>query len=137
MTSQAKAAKQLKSELKSAFPNTKFSVTSESFAGGNAVRVSYTNGPTKREVKAIADKYQYGSFDGMRDIYEYDNGREDLPQAKYVTISRNWSDDLKDKLFNQIIENFGLPEDTPPHYRFDNGLDIRGKAFREFAQMSL
>lgn len=137
MTTQAKAAKQLKKELKKEFPGVKFSVKSESFSGGDAVRVSYTDGPTTKEVKAIADKYQYGSFDGMRDIYEMTNTDENLPQVKYVTINRSWSDETKEKLFNKIIEDFGLDADTRPSYRLDSGVELRTKAHREFSATSM
>ena len=35
----------------------------------------------------IVSKYQYGHFDGMNDIYEYSNSREDIPQAKYIHVN--------------------------------------------------
>jgi hypothetical protein len=86
------AAKNIRLELARAFPGIKFSVRSSSFAGGNDVTVSWTNGPTTKEVKAITGKYQEGHFDGMNDIYEYD--REGVwcdvfGGAKYVSESRH------------------------------------------------
>ena len=107
-STQAKASKAIKAELKSTFPTTKFSVTSESFAGGNSVRISWTDGPQEKDVKSITDKYQYGSFNGMEDIYEYNNKNEDLPQAKYVQVSRHISAQNEAKAIDQINEDFGL-----------------------------
>lgn len=92
---QAAAAKAIKAELKAAFPEFKFSVTSESFSGGNAVRIHWIDGPTTSQVKAITDKYQYGSFNGMEDRYDVDNCIDGLPQAKYVTVSRDSSEEVK------------------------------------------
>ena len=70
-SSHAATAAAIKAELKAAFPNCKFSVTSDSFSGGDATRIHWTDGPTSKEVEAITSKYQYGSFNGMEDIYEY------------------------------------------------------------------
>ena len=91
MSSQAKCAKEIRKELKETFPNTKFSVKSEGFAGGNSVYIHWTDGPTSEKVDEITKKYQYGSFNGMNDLYEFSNDRKDLPQAKYVMTARNTS----------------------------------------------
>lgn len=85
------AAKNIRTELKRAFPGTKFSVTSDGFSGGDSVDVRWSMGPTAKEVEAITGKYQEGSFNGMEDIYEYD--RENvIPDlfggAKYVQEHR-------------------------------------------------
>lgn len=99
----AKAAAAIRKELKAAFPGEKMSVTSDNYAGGDAIRVSIggrlpmTEGLSvdkttpeyamREKVRAIADKYQYGSFDGMTDLYSNTNKNDDLPQAKYVQVS--------------------------------------------------
>lgn len=102
----ALAAKAIKTELKKAFPTIKFSVKSESFAGGNAVRISWTDGPIIDRVTDITDKYQYGHFDGMNDIYEYSNGRSDIPQAKYVTTSRSMSETAKNEIADMLRKHY-------------------------------
>jgi len=61
------AAENIRKELKRAFPLVKFGVTSDY----NSVDIRWTNGPTSSEVKAIAGKYEAGSFDGMTDSYDY------------------------------------------------------------------
>ena len=91
-SSHAGAAAAIKAELKAAFPGIKFSVTSDSFSMGDSVHISWTDGPTTEEVKAISGKYQYGHFNGMEDIYEHTNRREDIPQSKYVSESRSKSE---------------------------------------------
>jgi len=53
-SSHAGAAAAIKQELKDAFPNIKFSVRSDSFAGGDSVHIAWTDGPTTRQVEAIS-----------------------------------------------------------------------------------
>ena len=63
------AAKNLRAELKKAFPGIKFSVRKD---GWSAIRVTIqSNGPTPKEVERVTDKYEEGHFNGMEDIYEY------------------------------------------------------------------
>ncbi len=89
---QAKAAKAIKQELKKEFPTVKFSVKSESFSMGDAVRVNWEDGPTSKQVDSITAKYQYSSFNSMEDMSENTNCRNDIPQTKYVTLSRDFSE---------------------------------------------
>jgi hypothetical protein len=90
ISSHARAAANMRSELTREFPGVRFSVRSDSFSGGSSVDVKWTNGPTSAEVNAIISKYQYGHFDGMIDLYEYDcsdagKAVDDvLGRAKYV-----------------------------------------------------
>lgn len=90
------AAKNIRIELKRAFPKLKFSVRSESFAGGNAIRISWTDGATEAQVSEITNKYSGGSFDGMTDCYNYesDTWTESFGSAKYISTSRAVSDEL-------------------------------------------
>ena len=102
MTDHAKAAKMIKAELKKAFPKTVFSVRSKGFAGGDAVHIDWTDGPTNDQVRNITDKYQYGHFDGMQDLYEYSNNRTDIPQAKYVQVRRDISDQARQIIIAEL-----------------------------------
>jgi hypothetical protein len=105
-TSQALAAKAIRAELKEM--GVKGRVTSKGYSMGCSVNVSLTdeNPETVKKVKDAAAKYQYGHFNGMEDIYEYSNGREDLPQAKFVFVDNNTSDELKQKAWDYIRTNF-------------------------------
>lgn len=104
-SSHAAASAAIKAELKAAFPYVKFSVTSDSFSMGNSVDIRWTDGPTSAEVDVITDKYQYGHFDGMNDMYESSNRRDDIPQAKYVSTHRQRSEEA-DKLQEIIKQDF-------------------------------
>jgi hypothetical protein len=108
LTGSALCAAAVREELKKAFEYCKFSVTSDNFANGNAVRISWTNGPTEAQIDEITSKYQYGHFNGMDDIYEFSNNIEGLPQAKFVSTSRTVSEDLISRLeidFKNFYDN--------------------------------
>lgn len=106
-SSAANASAAIKAELKTVFPNVKFSVKSDNFSMGNSVHVSWTDGPTANQVQEITGKYQYGHFNGMEDIYEYSNNREDIPQAKYVSEHREISEEVNNLLLPQLTELMG------------------------------
>ncbi|MBW3808161.1 DUF3560 domain-containing protein [Aeromonas jandaei] len=62
------AAKNVRRDLKNAFPGIKFSVTSSY----DTINVSWQDGPTRPEVEAVIEKYENGKFDGMTDCFNFD-----------------------------------------------------------------
>lgn len=65
------AAKNIRAELKKAFPCVKFSVRKSSYDAIN-VTIPVDAGVTCKEVEqVVTDKYEAGNFNGMEDIYEY------------------------------------------------------------------
>jgi hypothetical protein len=64
----AQTAKLLRQALKEAFPTTKFSVRSASYAGGASIDVHWTDGPTATQVRAICNHFKGADFDGMQDL---------------------------------------------------------------------
>ena len=111
-TSHALAAKQIRQILKQAFPTTKFSVTSDSFAGGNAVDIRWTDGPTSKQVDALTSVYKMGHFDGMTDCYKYSNSRSDLPQVKFVQTHRSLSDNTVQRAYHSAKSHYADLADT-------------------------
>lgn len=95
LSNQAAAAKMIRASLKTAFPTVTFTIRSSSFSGGDAVDINWTDGPTVAQVDALTRQHQQGHFDGMIDLYEYSNRRDDIPQAKYVMTQREYSDDAR------------------------------------------
>lgn len=68
----AETAKLIRGALKKAFPEHKFSVRSDSYAGGAVVDVSWTDGPSVNAVSTITDNFEGSGFDGMIDLkYSY------------------------------------------------------------------
>lgn len=64
----ADTAKLIRPLLKAAFPGVKFSVKSDSYAGGASIDISWTDGPSKKAVEKIAKPFAGAGFDGMIDM---------------------------------------------------------------------
>jgi len=134
-TQSALCAKAIKTELIKAYPNIKFSVSSENFSMGNAVNISYEDGPKTDEIEKITDKYQYGHFGGMTDMYENSNSRNDIPQAKYIKVGRSMSAATKQTLIQKLSAVWqGFDYDS---YVESAGLYGYNVVYREFVKMSL
>lgn len=127
-SSHAHAAQQIREKLKAAFPEVKFSVTSDSYSGGNSVHVEWKDGPTTSMVEDISGAYQYGSFDGMTDCYNYTNSRDDIPQVKYVQEQRTMSDTTKQFIETELKRIWG---DRLQQY------EIERRAYQIFARAAI
>lgn len=58
----------IRSALKNAFPLVKFSVKTQTYAGGGSVRVSWNDGPVAKDVEKVAGQFETRGFDGMIDM---------------------------------------------------------------------
>lgn len=93
LTGAAACASAIRQELKEKFPGVKFSVKSETYSGGNSVRIYWTDGPEYEAVNRIVKGYQEGHFDGMTDCYEYHKNRDpNKPGAKYIYAEKTFSE---------------------------------------------
>lgn len=135
-TQSAICAKAIKAELTKMYPSIKFEVRSENFSMGNAVRIGYTDGPTTDEIEKTTDKYQYGHFDGMTDYYDNSNVRNDIPQAKYITVSRHMSETTKQTLIEKLSKIW-WPNFNPDGYLESHNCWGYTLIYREFVKMSL
>lgn len=90
LTQSAQTAAAIRAELKEKFPSIKFTIRSSNFSMGNSVDVSWNLGMITETIDKIIGKYQYGHFDGMVDMYENSNCRDDIPQAKFVHCQRQY-----------------------------------------------
>lgn len=110
------AAKNIRAQLKAAFPGVKFSVTKR---GYGTLNVSWTDGPKVVDVDAITDPYQSGSFDGMQDLYTsaVSPWNAVFGGAKYVFTRRDHSpahiQAAIDDLFNTHGGLEGIEKPTP------------------------
>lgn len=86
--------KNLKKELMLAFPGVKFSVR---MPHHSSVTIYWTDGPTGKQVDAIASKYEAGDFDSMTDCYRSEHSAYGeavaavLGRARYISTSRSLS----------------------------------------------
>jgi len=102
-SSHALAGANIRKELKHKFQSTKFSVTTESFSGGTSLDVVWTDGATEEEIDAITSKYEYGCFNGMEDIYEYDKDHDgSYGDVKYLQTKRKYSKEAMQWAVNEL-----------------------------------
>ena len=131
-SSAANCSAAIKAELSKIYPGVKFSVRSDTFSGGNSVHIGWSDGPTSDEVETITGKYQYGHFNGMEDIYESSNTRDDIPQAKYVSEHRTMSESTRAILEDSAAKLWAEDPDRFEHYRTSGVHDSGNFAYRVF-----
>lgn len=126
----AQTAKVLKGLLQEFFPGVKFSCKSEIYSMGNAVRISYADGPLEEEVKSIANLFQYGRFDGMQDMaYTVEIKVPNCKGAKYVSVNRKMSPELKAEVLAVLKDRFNA--------RYSNGERIEDYAPYQVGQAEM
>lgn len=79
----------------------KCTAKSDSFSMGDSVHVTIFDQPpeVKQALESEFSKYQYGHFDGMTDYYDISNNRDDIPQTKYLSVSNEFSTELRQSLW--------------------------------------
>ncbi len=114
----AQAAAQIRQHIKKNYPGLKFTCTSENYAGGSSVNVRFEDQPKDvyEAIKEVAKKHQYGHFDGMHDIYEYSNSRDDLPQAKFVFVENKMSAAKKQEVYTHLRNYYAGGDKLPENY---------------------
>lgn len=127
MSRHALGSKNIRAELKKAFPGVKFRVRSQSYSGGCSIRVGWDFGPTTKAVEAVVDKYQYCGFDGMQDLKTYDREAMDRAEehggADYVFANRGygrpaeggdyWEDTIYGQVGRDLCEIQGVEYEGP------------------------
>ena len=89
------AAKNIRRQLKAAFPAVRFSVTSDC----NSINIRWEDGPTNDQVEDITSRYKAGHFDGMTDCYEYNHDRAwPFGDAKYIFGNRSYGPGTRERL---------------------------------------
>ena len=58
----------VRTALKKAFPTVKFRVRTDKYSMGASIHVGWTDGPTPKQVEAVAVRFEGGRFDGMIDM---------------------------------------------------------------------
>lgn len=107
LSPQAAAAQAIRQEMKRRGYQCR--ARSSSFSMGDSVTVDIETPdlhPDKRkELSAYCDQFQYGSFDGMTDSYDYTNRRSDLAgQSKYVHCNFVRSDECTASIWAYLQE---------------------------------
>lgn len=107
------SAKLIRKELKANFPSIKFSVKSSSYAGGASISIRWTDGPARKAVEKITDKFAGARFDGMDDSTEYMEAEYQGEKVRfgsdYVLTSRNLSRAFLEAVVAQFCKSWGIP----------------------------
>ena len=111
LSSQAQVAKILKQKAKELGLEARS--YSQSFSGGDSVTIKILSGTddSYAKLKEYSRQYQYGHFDGMIDLYEISNRRDDIPQTKYLFVN----DERLEKI---IDDNYQGPKNSFYGLRF-------------------
>lgn len=124
------AAAAIRKELKQTFPGTKFSVVTRR---GGAIDIEWVDGVHDSLVEKVVSKYEYGSFNGMTDCYEYSNSRSDIPQVKYVFTKRIISYEKCLSYLGDINKKFRL-DITISKLDYNGGYIVDNETVRVFGQ---
>ena len=117
------AAKNIRIELARAFPGVKFRVRSRRYWMGNYINVGWTDGPTKKQVEEIIDKYEAGSFDGMTDLYTYESTAwtDAFGEAKYISANRSYTNATIATVIDKLKLEYGNAQ-APTVEDYNQGL---------------
>ncbi len=105
----SETAKIVRDQLKKQFPAIKFSVRSKTYSGGASISINWTDGPLADKVKAIAEKFEGASFDGMIDLKSYNDsewqGKKVHFGSDYIFCNRSMTDfDTWAVLFTEMLK---------------------------------
>lgn len=124
MSEQAQAAKLIRAHLKA--QGIKARVTSDSASMTSSVNVDLSDElhPTVEKVEAYCKQYQQGHFDGMDDSYHYSNTRDDLPQARFVFVRNDLSEEMRAEIWAYCQANHAdaSPDHDRPYHHTDHVL---------------
>ena len=120
----AAAAAMIRKEMKK--NGIKGSVRSSSYSGGSSitVRVNDLTPWTLEALTRFVSGFQYGHFDGMYDIYEYSNSRDDIPQVRFTFVECSYSDELRQKAYEYLRAVWAGYENHPESYK--DAANLRG-----------
>ncbi len=78
-------AAELRKTLRATFPRTKFSARMSTGTGYGWINVTWTDGPTTKQVRALTDRFQSERFSGMDDSYHATRNTVTLVTGETVT----------------------------------------------------
>lgn len=119
-------AKNIRADLKKHFRGCKFSVRKST---SGAIYINWTDGPTRKAVDKIVNRYKAGSFDTMSDCYEFADScfSRNFGSVSYVFTSRHT--ETARELAELIFKRDGLECDSQETWELSNELSELGGAW--------
>jgi len=107
------AAKNIRHQLKAAFPGVRFSVRVRHYG---SVAIGWTDGPTVAQVEQIASRYQGSTFDGMQDLRTTTKSPwcEVFGGADYINTARDYSEAMLWEAIAAVVDRYAGNFDTKP-----------------------
>lgn len=106
------SAKMIRRDLSAKYPGVRFAVRTSKYSGGASVTVSWTDGPTAREVDGIIQTYTGATFDGMQDLKEYHasdlNGERVHYLCDFAFTQRELSPAFLERMTADISAKYGM-----------------------------
>lgn len=114
-TESAKAAQMIKKHLKA--NGIKCTAKSSNYSGGSSIRVSLENElpATVKLVNDYCEQYSYATFDGMTDCQGIKNQGLDIPQAGYVFVNCDYSDEIRQAAYEYGVARYDM-SDAPAKF---------------------
>jgi hypothetical protein len=104
-------AKMIRKDLKASFPDQKFSVKSDRYAGGSSIRIGWIDGIDAPSVEAIVGHYKGTTFDGMIDLQssvtEEVDGKLYRYGSDHVMTDREISPEMIERIAKDVAELTG------------------------------
>ena len=90
-------------------------VSGQSYSGGSSIRIYVEDlqPAVVAQLERYCRQFEYGSFNGMEDIYEYNNVNDDLPQVSYVFVENRMSDALRQQIWDFARGYYNGLENSP------------------------
>ncbi len=136
----AETAKLVRAALKRDFPGVKFSVRSDSYAGGASIRVRYEDGPTVQQVQGTTSLFTGSSFDAMIDLKSYHdtlladedgNVRTVHFGADYVFVDRDYSAATMEAVTAELGEALGRDDLDFARFTYTRVRKDNGKGWKD------
>ncbi len=137
--SAAETAKLVRQALKAAFPGVKFSVRTDSYAGGASIDIRWIDGPTTVQVDAVTAPYRGATFDPSIDlkehIYHQVDGRRVSYGADYIMAQRRYSLAFAHQVAAAEAQRWGQPAPAITTDGYDGSayVDTRGPLVDRFS----
>ena len=138
----AETAKLVRAALRQAFPGVRFSVRSDTYAGGASIDVGWTDGPTPAAVERVARRFEGASFDGQVDLTSYHDSLLAGPDgtveqvhygADFIFCQRELSEGYTARLAQRLTQLTGEAYDPNRRYVFGH----QGRVIDEYGAAAL
>lgn len=104
LSEHAQAAKAIRQIIKGMGLTAKVKAKAASMTSSVSINLLNATPEQVEQVKQAVAPFECGSFDVYQDLYQYDNLDNSLPQVKYIFVSTEFDDSLRQKALDALCE---------------------------------